>query len=66
MKKCKLCGKRGGHLHGEAHPNAKLKNSEVRRIRRLTRATDTELADEYGVSRSHIGNIRAYRFRVYA
>ena len=45
---------------GAAHPLAKLTDDEIREIRSST-ASARSIAAAYGVSRSHVANIRAGR-----
>ncbi len=52
----------GTERRGELHPQAKLTQAEVNRIRQLRYLRHTDLADEYGVSRPTISNILAYRY----
>jgi hypothetical protein len=46
---------------GEAHPNAKLTEADVREIRSSSSDDHLWLARRYGVTPSHINNIRARR-----
>lgn len=48
---------KGGQVQGERHPMAKLDRDDVRDIRRSD-ATLLELADEFGISESHVSRIR--------
>lgn len=46
---------------GERHPASRLKAVDVAAIRASKGVLQQELADRYGVSRQHIGNIKAAR-----
>lgn len=46
-----------GHKAGEKHHNARLAAYQVLEIRAATGVTHSELADRYGISRRHVGDI---------
>lgn len=56
--RCQLCHLKADRRFGETHASAKLTDAQIRAIRASTGTSDRELAERFGVSRSHINRIR--------
>jgi hypothetical protein len=56
--RCHLCHVKADERFGETHASAKLTGAQIQAIQASAGVSDRELAEHFGVSRSHINKIR--------